>query len=374
MTYTRRLAPILAAAGLWLLCASAAVLAQQSTKPITEKGLINALTIGGLQSKELAGIIDRRGVDFALTAELEQQLRDAGATTEVIEAARTHYHRPQGAASIPTPMGGYLSFDVKPQGAAVAVTGPASFGGGPSETACPAGQYKVSVSFAGYLPQSRTVVVAPGEHRRETFELAADPAVLTGKLSEAKSKLAEGDYAAAISTSDSVLSQDPGNGDALVVLAEAAFNTGDMNRFLVAGTTAIHSGRSITVQVQHAHLLWGYRIHPVNLTISHAGIAVVSNPPDQRCKLPEPLGFGLIYSAQVIRDQRGFLDLRLQYSSKPGGHERRNLDFVPEDSQFGRRALQPGQIFSPTTLTINEPANGPAILEGIVKLMERARQ
>lgn len=374
MTRSRKLALIPAAAVLMLLCASAAVVAQESTKPITEKGLMGALTIGGLKSKELAEIIDRRGVDFALTKELEQQLRDAGATPEVIEAVRTHYHPPEGMVSVPAPAGGYLSFDVKPNGAAVTVTGPASFAGGPSETACPAGQYNVTVSFDGYLPQSRTVVVASGEHHHESFELAMDRAALTGKLSEAKSKMADADYAAAISASDTVLSQDPENGDALVVLAEAAFATGDMNRFVVAGTKAIHSGKSITIQVQHAHLLWGYRIHPVNLTISHAGIAVVSDPPDARCKLPEPLGFDLISSAQVIRDQRGFLDLRLQYSSKPGGRNPKNLDFVPEDSQFGRRAMQPGQIFSPTTLAISEPANGPAILEGILKLVERARQ
>lgn len=373
MNCTRKLAPILAAAAL-LLWASAAAVAQESTKPISEKGLINALTIGGLQSKELAQIIDRRGVDFALTQDVEQQLRDAGATAEIVEAVRTHYRGPEETRSAPAPTGGFLSFDVKPQGAAIAVTGPTSFSGGPADTACPAGQYRVTVSFDGYQPQSRTVVVASGEHHREAFELAMDPAFLTGKVSEAKSRLEDGDYAAAIKATDAVLSQDPDNSDALAVLAQAAFATGDMNRFVVAGNKAIHSGKSITVQVQHAHLLWGYRIHTVNLTISHAGIAIVADPPDPRCKLPEPLGFSVIYSAQVIRDERGFLDLRVEYYSKPGGHDRRVLDFVPEDSQFGRRTAQPGQIFTASTLAINEPANGQAILEGIVKLMDRARQ
>lgn len=103
MTSTRKLALILAAAVLSLLCASAAVLAQDSAKPITEKGLIDALTIGGLKSNELADIIDKRGVDFALTQEVEQQLRDSGATSEVIEAVRTHYHPPEGTSSTPAP-------------------------------------------------------------------------------------------------------------------------------------------------------------------------------------------------------------------------------------------------------------------------------
>jgi hypothetical protein len=103
MVHTRKLALILTAAGLSLLCASAAVVAQESTKPITEKGLIAALTVGGLQSNELAEIVDKRGVDFALTQEVEQELRDAGATSEVIEAVRTHYHPPEGTGSTPTP-------------------------------------------------------------------------------------------------------------------------------------------------------------------------------------------------------------------------------------------------------------------------------
>ena len=96
MTDLRKHAQILASAVILLLSLQAGSGAQESAKPITEKGLISALTIGGLESQELVEIIDRRGVDFALTREAEQQLRAAGATDAVLEAVRTHSHQPGG--------------------------------------------------------------------------------------------------------------------------------------------------------------------------------------------------------------------------------------------------------------------------------------
>ena len=96
MTDLRKHAQILALAVILLLSLQASAGAQESAKPISEKGLVSALTIGGLESQELVEIIDRRGVDFALTPEAEQQLRAAGATDAVLEAVRTHARQPAG--------------------------------------------------------------------------------------------------------------------------------------------------------------------------------------------------------------------------------------------------------------------------------------
>lgn len=92
MTDLRKHVQILASAAVMLLSLQTGSRAQDSAKPITEKGLVSALTIGGLEAAELAEIIDRRGVDFALTNAVEQQLRAAGASDAVIEAVRAHYH------------------------------------------------------------------------------------------------------------------------------------------------------------------------------------------------------------------------------------------------------------------------------------------
>lgn len=90
MTDLRKYVQVLASAAILLLYTPTALLAQESPKPITERGLVTALTIGGLSSQELVDIIDRRGVDFGLTPEVEQQLRSAGATDAIVDAVRTH--------------------------------------------------------------------------------------------------------------------------------------------------------------------------------------------------------------------------------------------------------------------------------------------
>lgn len=63
-----------------------------AVKPITKRGLLEALKIGGLTQSELVRKIRERGVNFAVTAEVEQELRRAGAAPEVIQAARDNYH------------------------------------------------------------------------------------------------------------------------------------------------------------------------------------------------------------------------------------------------------------------------------------------
>lgn len=93
MTDLRKHVSVLLGAALLLLYVPSAVPGQESAKPITEKGLVSALTIGGLAPQELVEIIDRRGVDFSMTPEVEQQLRAAGATDVVVEAARAHCHQ-----------------------------------------------------------------------------------------------------------------------------------------------------------------------------------------------------------------------------------------------------------------------------------------
>jgi hypothetical protein len=85
-----------------LLCLPAT--AQKSTKPITEKGLEDSLKAGGLKDSELIPIIQKRGVDFILSSDLQQKLAAAGASPAVLEAVRTHYHGPDGDIVAPPPV------------------------------------------------------------------------------------------------------------------------------------------------------------------------------------------------------------------------------------------------------------------------------
>lgn len=128
MTNLRKHLQILFASAVLVLSASGGGVAQESTKPITEKGLVSALTIGGLESQELVDIIDRRGVAFAMTPEVEQQLRAAGASDAVIEAVRTHYHQPSGDRSVVADLNGSAT---APPPSAPSSNEPSSFPGQP---------------------------------------------------------------------------------------------------------------------------------------------------------------------------------------------------------------------------------------------------
>ncbi|HEX3558342.1 MAG TPA: hypothetical protein VHU19_04015 [Pyrinomonadaceae bacterium] len=74
---------------------------QAGKKPITRKGLVEAVKINGLSTPEMIQFIQRRGVDFEMTADAEQELQQVGARPEVIEAARSNYRAPEAAATAP---------------------------------------------------------------------------------------------------------------------------------------------------------------------------------------------------------------------------------------------------------------------------------
>ncbi|MCA1619411.1 MAG: hypothetical protein LC795_08910 [Acidobacteria bacterium] len=87
-----------AAACAALLFAGAA--STQTKKPITKQGLLNAVKINGLSTSELVQQINRRGVDFEMTASDESDLQSVGARPEIIAAARSNY-RPVVVAAAP---------------------------------------------------------------------------------------------------------------------------------------------------------------------------------------------------------------------------------------------------------------------------------
>lgn len=63
----------------------------QGKKPITKQGLVKALKLNALSTKELVEQLEARGVDFRVSGNDEAELRGAGARPEIIEAARANY-------------------------------------------------------------------------------------------------------------------------------------------------------------------------------------------------------------------------------------------------------------------------------------------
>lgn len=97
-TLTRLAAlPLAAVLFISLIYSGAGALAQVK-KPISRKGLTDSVRINGLSTAELTQQIQRRGVDFEMTADAEQDLLAVGARPEIIEAARRNY-RPRAATA-----------------------------------------------------------------------------------------------------------------------------------------------------------------------------------------------------------------------------------------------------------------------------------
>jgi hypothetical protein len=85
-----------------LLLSTGGATRAQGKKPITKKGMLTAIKINGLSTREFIRQIETRGVDFEMTASDESDIRNAGGRPEIIEAARANY-RPAGAARPTTP-------------------------------------------------------------------------------------------------------------------------------------------------------------------------------------------------------------------------------------------------------------------------------
>jgi tetratricopeptide (TPR) repeat protein len=71
----------------------------QAKKPISRKGLVEAVRINALSPAELIQQIRSRGVAFPMTPDAEAELRAAGARPEVIAAARNNYRAAPAVAS-----------------------------------------------------------------------------------------------------------------------------------------------------------------------------------------------------------------------------------------------------------------------------------
>jgi len=90
---------ILAALYIFALPLSATIL-PQGKKPISKDGLVKAISLNGLSTAELVEQIQLRGVAFEVTADIEAEMRAAGARPEVINAARANFRAERAPANV----------------------------------------------------------------------------------------------------------------------------------------------------------------------------------------------------------------------------------------------------------------------------------
>src|SRR5664279_2023925 len=77
-------------AGIWLVCIACYAMPaiSQVTQTSLSKEEVVALLKGGVTSKRIASIVRERGIEFAMTPAIENELRSDGATNELIDMLR----------------------------------------------------------------------------------------------------------------------------------------------------------------------------------------------------------------------------------------------------------------------------------------------
>ena len=115
-------------------------------------------------SARVSGIVDDRGIDFNLTSDIEQKVRDAGGADDVVEALRQASQR---RAAADQPRTGGLMVKTTPGEAQVYLNdepkGMTSVEGGIRLPDLNPGNYNLRVSLPGYQSFEKAVTVSAGE-------------------------------------------------------------------------------------------------------------------------------------------------------------------------------------------------------------------
>jgi hypothetical protein len=134
---------------------------QAGKKPITRKGLVEAVKINGLSTPELIQFIQRRGVDFEMTGDAEAELRSVGARPEIIEAARSNYRAPAAETAATTTVS-------RPEN----TPPPRNNNGQPVPSGSPLSKNEIVTMLQGGIPSARVEQFV--EARGVTFALTPD--------------------------------------------------------------------------------------------------------------------------------------------------------------------------------------------------------
>ncbi len=152
-------APLLVAASVLLLCSLIvphSLLAQGSNE-LTKENILTLIK-AEVASRRIEALVEERGISFDLTPEIEQELRRAGASSELIEVVRAHSKPPAPSE---------LVVQSKPGGADVFVDGQfqakTSSGGWAKISSLKPGRHALRISAAGFDDFIQTIDLKSGE-------------------------------------------------------------------------------------------------------------------------------------------------------------------------------------------------------------------
>jgi hypothetical protein len=178
-TYRARLAAFTTLILAVLIMATGQTAVAQNGKPLNQHEVIELLE-GGVPSARVSEIVDDRGIDFDLSPQIEQKVRDAGGADDVVAALRratarhaeTERPRTGGLVIKTTPGETQVYLNDEPKG----MTSPEGEIRLPD---LPPGTYNLRVSLLGYQSYEKPMTVAAGEEQTVYVTLVQKAQVIT---------------------------------------------------------------------------------------------------------------------------------------------------------------------------------------------------
>lgn len=246
-------------------------------EPITQKGLLEALHIGGLPPKALIQQIKARGVAFKLTPQVESEMRAAGAKPAVIDAVRANYR----------PLVVTLNITSTVAGVSIIVPGIGSYKDKIIALKVAPGHYSIAGRKLGYRDDTKEVDVKFGQ--TSSIELRLAPMTTEEMLALAKEGFDRRDYGASTALTRTVLTSQPGQSKALALLAANLYMQGEYEESIGHFTKAISAGESIAILVlqRHGGSWSGKTLSPGRLIFQQSSFEFYSvDYPDESFKIP----------------------------------------------------------------------------------------
>lgn len=210
-------------------------------KPIAKDGLLDALRIGGLSSRELVQEIKSRGVSFEVSGQTETELRVAGAPTAVIDAARANYK----------PLIGRLNVTATVPGTEILVSSVGSFSNQITDLKLQPGRYTITGNKLGHRNATTEVEIKLFETSNVNLSMfALTPEEMMTLASQSYEK---GQYKNTISLTRMVIAAQPNNIKANSLMGTSLYANGDYDEAVTFLTKSILAGNATSLPILHRH-------------------------------------------------------------------------------------------------------------------------
>jgi len=271
---------------------------------------------------------------------------------------------------------GYLTVRTDQPGTTVQVANLGRFDNVVSDVRCPPGRYTVTASHPMMKTETRSVVIAAGEHTAVEIEMTPDPDALQPRVGEGEQHAKGLESGESIGRANKVQSLSPNNETATGALAERYFRAGKMAAFTSNAIEALRGEGAVRFTLIHDHAGIPRSGHAVVFKLM--GKTVSFAPIGQRrtdCALPSDIvPFQSIESIQVTRSREGEVFLVLKMPGFSGSDKTSEFRFVVVGSHLESRTVHTGRMTELAQEVQVSPRNASKKLDAVAQVIRLAKE